>query len=256
MRAVRFFPFVAMTAVCLGFILGAGELLTTAGTWRVYAEADESPAAMMARIEGPQSPNRQGLDPLTLKQIMEKYRVPGVSIAVIKDFAIHWSKGYGVADVTSGAPVTPETMFQAASISKPVSAMAVLRAVQDGEALARSGYQHDSEIVEAADRGLHSRSPGHVADAPQPHLRPRRRLRLSGLSPEGPAPDRRADSQRRETLEHRKSLHGAAAFHGHQVLGRRHCRGPARVDRCHRQAVSADSQGVGARAGRHDQQRL
>ena len=133
MRAVRFFPFVAMTAVCLGFILGAGELLTIAGTWRVYAEADESPAAMMARIEGPQSPNRQGLDPLTLKQIMEKYRVPGVSIAVIKDFAIHWSKGYGVADVTSGAPVTPETMFQAASISKPVSAMAVLRAVQDGK---------------------------------------------------------------------------------------------------------------------------
>ncbi len=64
---------------------------------------------------------------------MEKFRVPGVSVAVIKDFAIHWAKGYGVADVSSGAPVTHETMFQAASISKPVSAMAVLRAVQEGK---------------------------------------------------------------------------------------------------------------------------
>ena len=225
MRADRFFPFVAMTTVCLGFILGAGELLTTAGTWRVYAEADESPAAMMARIEGPQSPNRQGLDPLTLKQIMEKYRVPGVSIAVIKDFAIHWSKGLWRRRCRPAERRSrPETMFQAASISKPVSAMAVLRAVQDGKLSLDQDINTILKSWKLPTGRLHARSPGHVADAPQPHLRPRRRLRLSGLSPEGPAPDRRADSQRREALEHRKGLHGAAAFHGHQVLGRRHGR--------------------------------
>jgi CubicO group peptidase (beta-lactamase class C family) len=127
MRASRFSASVATATVCIGSFLAPGELP------RVHAVADESPAAMMARIEGAQSPNRQGHDPFTLKQIMEKYRVPGVSIAVIKDFAIHWSKGYGMADVSTSAPVTPETMFQAASISKPVSAMAVLRAVQDGK---------------------------------------------------------------------------------------------------------------------------
>ena len=45
---------------------------------------------------------------------------------------MHWEKGYGIADVETGAPVDHETMFQAASISKPVAAMAVLKAVQDG----------------------------------------------------------------------------------------------------------------------------
>ena len=93
---------------------------------------DSSPAAMMARIEGAQSPNRQGLDPLTLQQLMDRFHVPGVGVAVIRDFEIHWAKGYGVAEVESGARVDADALFQAASISKPVSAMAALRAVQDG----------------------------------------------------------------------------------------------------------------------------
>ena len=57
------------------------------------AAEDPSPAAMMARIEGVQSPNRQGLDPFTLQQLMEQFHVPGASVAVIKDFQIHWAKG-------------------------------------------------------------------------------------------------------------------------------------------------------------------
>ncbi len=93
---------------------------------------DGSPAAMMARIEAKQVPDRQGFDGLTLAQLMERMRVPGVSIAVIKDFEIHWAKGYGIADVTAGAPVTTDTIFQAASISKPTAAMGVMRLVQDG----------------------------------------------------------------------------------------------------------------------------
>jgi CubicO group peptidase (beta-lactamase class C family) len=63
---------------------------------------------------------------------MTRFNVPGVSISVIQDHRIHWAKGYGIADVATGALVDTGTMFQAASISKPVAAMAVLRAVQDG----------------------------------------------------------------------------------------------------------------------------
>ncbi len=84
-------------------------------------------------IESSQAPNRGGLDPFTLSEIMAEYAVPGVSIAVIWDFDIHWAKSYGVADVETGAPVETDTLFQAASISKPVAAMAVVRAVQEGK---------------------------------------------------------------------------------------------------------------------------
>jgi CubicO group peptidase (beta-lactamase class C family) len=108
-------------------------LMLIAAATAVHTVADDSsPAAMMARIEGAQSPNRQGLDPLTLQQLMERFHVPGAGVAVIRDFEIHWAKGYGVADVESGARVDADALFQAASISKPVTAMAALRAVQDG----------------------------------------------------------------------------------------------------------------------------
>src|SRR5260221_12042942 len=83
-----------------------------------FAADDSSPAAMMARIEGAQSPDRQGLDRLTLQQVMERFHVPGVSVAVIRDFKVDWAKGYGVADVESGMRVDAGTVFQAASISK------------------------------------------------------------------------------------------------------------------------------------------
>jgi CubicO group peptidase (beta-lactamase class C family) len=87
----------------------------------------------VATIEGAQSdPGDNGLGRLTIEELMEHFHVPGVSVAVIHDFHIHWAKGYGTADVETGAPVDVHTLFQAASISKPVTAMAVLKAAQEG----------------------------------------------------------------------------------------------------------------------------
>ena len=96
--------------------------------------AQERPAAeYRAAVEGPQATaGPDGLGELSIEELMARFDVPGVSVAVIHDFRIHWAKGYGVADVETGAPVDTETLFQAASISKPVAAMGVLRAVQDG----------------------------------------------------------------------------------------------------------------------------
>jgi|ADGO01.1.fsa_nt_gi Beta-lactamase class C and other penicillin binding proteins len=62
-----------------------------------------------------------------LQQRMKFHNVHGVSIAVIKDYKIHWVRGYGWADTSDKRPVTPSTLFQAASISKSLHAMGVLK---------------------------------------------------------------------------------------------------------------------------------
>jgi len=107
----------------------AALMIGTAAVLFSAEEAQDSVAAEIARIEGPQSPSRQGFDPYTIPEMMKRFHVPGVSIAVVRDFQVQWTKTYGVADVVTNASVTPETRFQAASISKPVTAFAVLRAV-------------------------------------------------------------------------------------------------------------------------------
>jgi len=76
----------------------------------------------------------QGAKPDTrsLEAEMRRLHVPGVSVAVIRNGKLAWAKGYGVAG-PDGAPVTPQTLFQAASISKPVTAMAALKMVEAGQ---------------------------------------------------------------------------------------------------------------------------
>jgi len=106
--------------------LSSGLLVTPA-----LAAAQDSVASIQARIEAAQSGAATAFDSLTMAELMQRFRVPGAGIAVIRDFRVHWAKGYGVADVSSGRPVGIDTRFQAASISKPVTAMAAMRLVQE-----------------------------------------------------------------------------------------------------------------------------
>ena len=62
----------------------------------------------------------------TLPQRMADLHVPGATIAAIHDGRVDWARGYGVAAI-GGPPVTPETLFAAESMSKPVTALAVLK---------------------------------------------------------------------------------------------------------------------------------
>jgi CubicO group peptidase (beta-lactamase class C family) len=66
-----------------------------------------------------------------LSDRMAQLHLPGASVAVIHDGEIQWARGFGITRV-GGPPVTAKTLFQAASISKPVTALAVLRLVQAG----------------------------------------------------------------------------------------------------------------------------
>jgi CubicO group peptidase (beta-lactamase class C family) len=64
---------------------------------------------------------------------MKYYKVPGLSIAVIKDYKIDWAKGYGLADTIQKTKVTTETMFSAGSISKFLMAVTALKLVEEGK---------------------------------------------------------------------------------------------------------------------------
>jgi len=70
---------------------------------------------------------------MMLEDRMKYYNVPEMSIAFFDNGQIAWAHGYGMADKAANKPVTPETLFQAASVSKSVTALAALRLVQQGK---------------------------------------------------------------------------------------------------------------------------
>jgi CubicO group peptidase (beta-lactamase class C family) len=98
--------------------------------------ADESQAERIRRVErglpAVALPDGQKLQ-LDLAQWMEFFKIPGMSVAVFDNFHLVWMKAYGVREVGSSRPVTLDTTFQAGSISKPLTAMAVMHYVQAGK---------------------------------------------------------------------------------------------------------------------------
>jgi CubicO group peptidase (beta-lactamase class C family) len=68
-----------------------------------------------------------------LLNVLKRHHVPGVSIAVVHRGRIDWAKGYGVREYGRTERVDSTTLFQAASISKPVAAVLALRMVERGE---------------------------------------------------------------------------------------------------------------------------
>jgi len=67
-----------------------------------------------------------------LSERMSFYKVNGLSIAVIHNYQMEWARGYGFADLSEHRPVTAQTLFQAASISKSLNAVGILKLVQEG----------------------------------------------------------------------------------------------------------------------------
>ena len=108
----------------------------TAACWLALVPAAWADDAAIARIE-------QGLRPAValqgqpvktsrLQDEMRRLNVPGVSVAVIRGGKLAWARGFGVTH-EGGPAVTPQTLFQAASISKPVTALAALRLAEQGK---------------------------------------------------------------------------------------------------------------------------
>lgn len=115
----------------LRFLAGGSAL----GALALFTGVQAQPAERIARIESSLAPRAfaEGR-PIqwTIQERLAYHKVPGVSIAVINDGRIEWARGYGVLEAGVATPVDADTLFQAASISKPVSAMALLRLVESG----------------------------------------------------------------------------------------------------------------------------
>lgn len=92
--------------------------LIAVATWSIGAQSAVAPGASVS-------------DAALIRQLLKQHNVPGVSVAIIKDFKLVSTIAHGIADADTGTPVTTDTLFQAASISKPVAAMVSLKAVQD-----------------------------------------------------------------------------------------------------------------------------
>ncbi len=130
-RTLPRFATVAL-ASCAGI-----AFLTAADTRKPATEwlARPSEAARVARVEAGLAPiTLPGEEPvrLSLQRWMELYKIPGLSIAVFEKNAIVWARTYGVKQAGGTEPVTLDTLFQAASISKPVTALAALRYAEQG----------------------------------------------------------------------------------------------------------------------------
>ena len=98
------------------------------------ARAGDTKEEMMRKVEnGLQKDVQIGpAAPMTLAGRMQDRQVPGVAVAVVKDFELHWAKGYGVTAAGKDDAVTADTLFQVASITKCMGAIVAMRLVQDG----------------------------------------------------------------------------------------------------------------------------
>jgi len=117
----------ALIAACsLLFLIGcAGNAVREDGDSRI-----ETTPAYLLHEKG--RPLREGLSQ-TIDRIQARYAIPGLSLAVVKDGEVVWAEGFGVADQSTGAPASQETIYRVGSLAKPVTAMAVMQLEERGE---------------------------------------------------------------------------------------------------------------------------
>jgi CubicO group peptidase (beta-lactamase class C family) len=116
--------------------------------------SQEQPTARIQQVEqGLSLPIQINNRPVwTLQERMKRRQVPGLSIAVIRNFQVDWAKGYGVRDARTGEPVTETTRFQWASITKPMQELVFTAA----------GMKHSSIGPPSSDLDRQQRSMAHV----------------------------------------------------------------------------------------------
>jgi N-acyl-D-amino-acid deacylase len=68
-----------------------------------------------------------------MTSFLQDHKVPGGSLAIVRDGKVVHARGFGLADKEKKTPVQPESLFRIASISKPITAVAILKLVEEGK---------------------------------------------------------------------------------------------------------------------------
>jgi CubicO group peptidase (beta-lactamase class C family) len=114
---------------CSRWMCIATSMVALVAPWRAIAQgaaSSESPLRKPDRVTIAELRKR-------LPELMKVADVPGISIAVIRDGKTFSLQQFGVRDTRTAQPVTGDTIFEAASLSKPVFAYAVLKLVDQGK---------------------------------------------------------------------------------------------------------------------------
>jgi N-acyl-D-amino-acid deacylase len=114
----------------LAGLAGIGGLATLEAT--APAQQPQPPVEGAVPVRGKAGRGLEPFDDAMLK-IMDRHGIPGAALAVAKGGKLLLAKGYGWADVRGGVPVEPVTQFGLASLSKPITAVAVLKLVEQGK---------------------------------------------------------------------------------------------------------------------------
>ena len=68
-----------------------------------------------------------------IPNLMRKYAIPGGAVAVLRDGKLIYARGFGYADVENKTPVQPDALFRIASVSKPITGVAIMKLVEEGK---------------------------------------------------------------------------------------------------------------------------
>src|SRR5262245_12224709 len=90
-------------------------------------------AANVAGADGPNTGAQIAMVDAFVGAEMQREKVPGVAVAIVRNGEVIVAKGYGLANVEHRVPVTSETIFQSGSIGKQFTAAAVMLLVEDGK---------------------------------------------------------------------------------------------------------------------------
>lgn len=106
------------------WLLIAGALVLLSGA----ARGEEIPPLLTGKDPQAVIANLQN----SLPPLLKKARVPGLQIALVRDGKIIWHQSFGVKNAKTGEPVTEETIFEAASLTKPFFAYYAMKLVEEG----------------------------------------------------------------------------------------------------------------------------